>query len=704
MQLFLKIVLISGLPNKLKSRSVSKMKILKYFYIPLLLMVGNLAAQDIYSLDSLKEVFETTKDTLNKIDAGRRLWYTNLRFYNFCLYNNDDYKQQAEYYRNKVNLLELSYKNTPVRFNREIDQIIYKMEDYQYNLKYDSLLWVGRQAINKINQLKTKTNGNTQIELLIGLMAYQAEVVSFNNDINAAVIFLIEALKIAEEENLETSEIRVKYNISKLLLYNFYNNPYAYDKAFDILKNIKEDIKTVKSTEVFSKADYEDKINYYFTHYSPGESKGLYIDLDAYFVYLLGKELYNAVNEKIEHYNALGHAPIEEKIANLKEITTLLEAHNFKNTYLYAQLQNRIGDHYFQASNYKAAYYPLNWVFELLESKQYINTHLFDYEKLYTSLEQISKETGHYEKAYLFSQKANDFKLKKSANSFVSVISLLKAYESSQIHKLQQDISKQRFKKLVAYSVLIVIAIVVTFFMFSYRANVLSHREISQKNTELEKTMHEKLELEKKIENIQTAIAKDLHDNFGNRISNIVTTHSILKDINNSEKGLDHNNFTHFSNCLEESLYRLTQDIKDLIWINNKDNNSLQKVIERIRLYVSEESHSQTTNVALSVKLSQPDYSLPKFWNRQLLLITKEAINNAIKHAKATEINVAVTVNSNNFLTIACTDNGIGFNIEELNRISGLDNMRVRATSIDCQIKLESEQNKGTTIVLFGYM
>ncbi len=678
------------------------MKSLYFFFIFVLLVVTNISAQGIHSLDSLEDVFETTKDTLNKINAGRRLWYTNLRFYNFCLYNNDAYKKNVQYYQNELVPLELLCNKLPVRFTKEIDQMVYKMEAYQYNLDYDSLLFVGKQIRKKINKQTEGLVSNKQTELLISLMVYQAEVVSFNNDINKAISILIEALSIAEQKNLLASQIRVKYSISKLLLYNFSKNQYAYDKAFDILRDIKQQVELVDDTEVFNKTKYREKIDYFFEEDYPTKDSGFFIHLDSYLVYLFGEDLYNDLQNKLYYYNNLDSNYVNKKIEKLNAIEAILESHNFENTYLYAQLQNSIGYLYYTLGNYKNAYRYLNWVYEILETKAYVNTRLFDYEQLYTTLEQTSKALGQYEQAYKFALEANDYKLKKSDNSFVSVINLIKAYENSRIQKLQEDINSQRIKKLIAYFALALIAIAVTFFIISYRSYVKNHKILTNKNIELERTIHENLELEKKIENIQTAIAKDLHDNFGNRISNIVTTHSILKDINENKTKINQDSFTHFSNSLEECLCRLTQDIKDLIWVNNKDNNSLKKVIKRIKTYVDEESHNQITKVCLLLNLEQNDYRLPKFWNRQLLLIIKEAINNALKHANATKIDVSITVTNSNILVVKCVDNGVGFDFKELNRVSGLDNMKTRAASIDCELSFVSEKNKGTSISLSG--
>lgn len=91
---------------------------------------------------------------------------------------------------------------------------------------------------------------------------------------------------------------------------------------------------------------------------------------------------------------------------------------------------------------------------------------------------------------------------------------------------------------------------------------------------------------------------------------------------------------------------------------------------------------------------------------RNLYRIVQEAVNNAIKYAKADSISVELnhTVNT---LFINITDNGKGFNIEELESMRhfekaghGIFNMRERASYIGSQLCIDTASERGTKISL----
>ena len=77
----------------------------------------------------------------------------------------------------------------------------------------------------------------------------------------------------------------------------------------------------------------------------------------------------------------------------------------------------------------------------------------------------------------------------------------------------------------------------------------------------------------------------------------------------------------------------------------------------------------------------------------------QEAIQNLIKHAQATEVNVCFK-SDDRFLYIYIKDNGIGFNIKTVQRGSGLYNLQQRAQSLRGQCTLLSRPGHGTHIHL----
>jgi PAS domain S-box-containing protein len=85
--------------------------------------------------------------------------------------------------------------------------------------------------------------------------------------------------------------------------------------------------------------------------------------------------------------------------------------------------------------------------------------------------------------------------------------------------------------------------------------------------------------------------------------------------------------------------------------------------------------------------------------------IAQEALNNARKHAKASQVNIDIRFNHKQ-LQMGVSDNGIGFELPKSAARSkgtgslGLLSMKERADLINADLKIESEPGKGTKVIL----
>src|SRR3982751_6502776 len=95
------------------------------------------------------------------------------------------------------------------------------------------------------------------------------------------------------------------------------------------------------------------------------------------------------------------------------------------------------------------------------------------------------------------------------------------------------------------------------------------------------------------------------------------------------------------------------------------------------------------------------DLRLAMDHRRNIYLICKEAVNNAVKYSGCTELAITGWLRGG-FLGFHIHDNGKGFCPEKVQRGNGLKNMQERADESQIDLKLESCENKGTTISL-GY-
>jgi signal transduction histidine kinase len=90
----------------------------------------------------------------------------------------------------------------------------------------------------------------------------------------------------------------------------------------------------------------------------------------------------------------------------------------------------------------------------------------------------------------------------------------------------------------------------------------------------------------------------------------------------------------------------------------------------------------------------------PRLDNRLEVLIYRcayELVNNAVKHARATNINVQLMIDSG-IVSLTVHDDGIGFDPQTVNMGIGLENIRSRIAMYNGKMNLHSAPDTGTEI------
>ena len=88
-----------------------------------------------------------------------------------------------------------------------------------------------------------------------------------------------------------------------------------------------------------------------------------------------------------------------------------------------------------------------------------------------------------------------------------------------------------------------------------------------------------------------------------------------------------------------------------------------------------------------------------------LLRIVQEAVSNAVRHGEATEINIHLRKDNENNITLEITDNGCGFDAENINHETlrveghrGLASMKERMSLMGGILNIKSAPGEGTDI------
>ncbi|HEY1201902.1 MAG TPA: sensor histidine kinase, partial [Niastella sp.] len=181
-------------------------------------------------------------------------------------------------------------------------------------------------------------------------------------------------------------------------------------------------------------------------------------------------------------------------------------------------------------------------------------------------------------------------------------------------------------------------------------------------------------------------ISADMHDELGSGVTAIRLMSEIMKS---RLKGDVVPELEKISNSANELLGKMNT----IIWTMKSSNDTLESLIAYIRAHAIEyfDSTPIECQVQLPVLIPQAEVSGEK--RRNIFLSIKEALNNAMKHSQASQIQIIIST-SDKWLMIKICDNGVGIDADKLRRFgNGLSNMRRRMESIDGSFKIDSGKN-----------
>jgi signal transduction histidine kinase len=94
--------------------------------------------------------------------------------------------------------------------------------------------------------------------------------------------------------------------------------------------------------------------------------------------------------------------------------------------------------------------------------------------------------------------------------------------------------------------------------------------------------------------------------------------------------------------------------------------------------------------------------SLPSHVETILYRVIQEAVNNVIKHAAATKLDISIN-NDNDGTDVLIEDNGKGFNINAALKKEGigLQNIKDRIEYLSGTVQWDSSENNGTVVSIF---
>ncbi len=221
--------------------------------------------------------------------------------------------------------------------------------------------------------------------------------------------------------------------------------------------------------------------------------------------------------------------------------------------------------------------------------------------------------------------------------------------------------------------------------------------------TKILKQEKEQLKMEKKLQSTASIIqgqeeerhrlAKDLHDGLGGMLSGLRFSLNNIQE-NHILSGSSVTSFDNALSLLDQAISEMRKVAHNMMpesLLKFGLDETLKDFVTRMNASISMQTHYQSYNY------TKLDQSL----EINLYRIIQEVMNNAIKHAKATDLYIQLDVQKD-MVQLSLEDNGIGFdmNNQDVTKGIGLQNIANRVNYMNGTLEISSHPGRGTHYVI----
>ncbi len=194
------------------------------------------------------------------------------------------------------------------------------------------------------------------------------------------------------------------------------------------------------------------------------------------------------------------------------------------------------------------------------------------------------------------------------------------------------------------------------------------------------------------VERVRSRIAADLHDDIGSTLSQI----SILSEVASREiKEQRVDSLQEIANLSRESV----SSMSDIVWAINPEQDRLDQLVHRMRRFASDLSAGNGVQIRFSAPVEERNLQIGSDARRQIFLIFKESLRNAMRHSAGKHVNVSMGV-KDGWLTLSIQDDGCGFDCNNAEMGHGLISIKQRACGLHGKVEILSTRAQGTTILV----
>ncbi len=188
-------------------------------------------------------------------------------------------------------------------------------------------------------------------------------------------------------------------------------------------------------------------------------------------------------------------------------------------------------------------------------------------------------------------------------------------------------------------------------------------------------------------------IARDLHDRLGSMLSMVKIHYKSVEDNINSLKTQSQEQYAKANELLDAAC----------VEVRKIAHNMSSGVLSKFGLIPALEDLVTAIKESNQIDVSLITHGIEGRLKNDLEIIIyriiQELVNNILKHSKSTEFIIQLVLSAET-LNIVVEDNGKGFDVKNLDELSGmgLKNVASRVNSVNGQLNIDSSFENGTTI------
>jgi ligand-binding sensor domain-containing protein/signal transduction histidine kinase len=199
------------------------------------------------------------------------------------------------------------------------------------------------------------------------------------------------------------------------------------------------------------------------------------------------------------------------------------------------------------------------------------------------------------------------------------------------------------------------------------------------------------------LERERSRIARDLHDQLGASLTQV----ALLGEMAEADKHSPEEIASH-AQQISQTARDTTDSLDEIVWAVNPSNDTLDSLVTYACKYAQEYLTLAGLRYRADVPPQLPTVVIPPEVRHNVFLAFKEAVNNIVKHAQATEARIRLRLQPGNF-TFEIEDDGRGVGQPDAASVrnrNGLRNMRKRMEDIRGKFSIVGAATGGTVVRL----